>query len=271
MNHPLKKEILLVLLCLLVGFALRFYTFDQKSLWIDEVHTFNESRDNLERQFKYYKENPTHLHPPLFFILTHLFYPFEKPEKDLRVIPLIFGTLSIPMIYFLSRLFTAGIALPCALSLTFMIYHIYFSQDGRMYSLMMFFGMLTMYHFIRHLQTHKNRYLIYVAMGYAILFHTSYSSIIFIAFTQMLLFYRMDDTQAKPRISSFFILTGTTFILCLPWLFFLFLNYKGQFFMDPLTIQDIGSFSDIMLGVLGDWAPHLPLMIMTVVLIIQGR
>ena len=190
-----KKEIFLIFLCLLIGFALRFYTFDQKSLWIDEVHTFNDSRDNLKGQLKYYKENPTNLHPPLFYILTHIFYPFNKPEKDLRIIPLIFGTLSIPMIYLLARSFSPTIALPCALSLTFMTYHIYFSQDGRMYSLIMFFGMLSLYFFIHYLKTSKKSYLFFVAICYAILFHTSYSSVLFIVLTQMLWFYRTNEIQ----------------------------------------------------------------------------
>ena len=124
MNKILRKEFLILLLCILIGLALRFHTFDQKSLWMDEVHTYNDSRDSLRGQFKFYKENPTYLHPPFFYVITHLFYPFNKPERDLRIIPLIFGTLSIPMIYFLSRLFSPGIALPCAISLTFMAYHI---------------------------------------------------------------------------------------------------------------------------------------------------
>ncbi len=106
MKSQLYKEILLLLFCLLMGFALRFYTFDQKSLWIDEIHTFNDSRDGIQNQLKYYKENPTYLHPPLFFVLTHSFYPFTKPERDLRIIPLILGILSIPMIYLLSRQFS---------------------------------------------------------------------------------------------------------------------------------------------------------------------
>jgi uncharacterized membrane protein len=225
-----------------MGFVLRFYTFDHKSLWIDEIHTYNESRDGLRGQIKYYKENPTSLHPPLFFILTHLFYPFTKPERDLRIIPLIVGTLSIPMIYFLSRSFSPNIALPCALSLIFMVYHIYFSQDGRMYSLIMFIGMMGLYFFIKHLKTSKKGYLFFIAICYAILFHTSYSSILFIALTQMLWSYRINETQKKSTISSFLILNGITLLLCLPWILFLILNYKGQPIMDPLTIQDIGSF-----------------------------
>jgi len=96
MSSSKPKEILILIVCLLIGFALRFYTFDHKSLWTDEIHTSNESLDRLKGQLKYYEENPANLHPPLFFILTHQLYPFLKPERDLRIFPLIFGILSIP-------------------------------------------------------------------------------------------------------------------------------------------------------------------------------
>jgi len=162
MNNSKQKEFFILLLCLLIGFALRFYTFDQKSLWMDEIYMFNDSRDDFKGQLRFYGENPTFLHPPLFFILTHLFYPFAKPEKDLLIIPLIFGTLSIPMIYFLSRLFSPAIALLCTLSLTFMAYHISLSHDGRSYSLLMFFGMMGLYFLMKYLKTQKIGYLMHL-------------------------------------------------------------------------------------------------------------
>jgi mannosyltransferase len=263
-----KKELILLFFCLLIGFALRFYTFDQKSLWIDEIHTFNDSRDGLKGQLKYYKENPTNLHPPLFYILTHLFYPFTKPERDLRIIPLIFGTLSIPMIYFLSKSFSLTIAIPCTFCLTFMTYHIYFSQDGRMYSMLMFLGMTGLYFFIRHLKTSKKRYLFVVALCFAILFHTNYSSILFIAIAQILWFYHTDEAQKRPAFTSFLILNGITLLLCIPWIFYIVFNYKGQPVMDPLTIQDIGSLQNLIQVILNDWVPHTPLTIASLILLI---
>ena len=268
MSNLKRKEIFILLLCLFIGFALRAYTFDQKSLWIDEIHTYNDSRDDIQNQLKYYKENPTYLHPPLFFVLTHLFYPFTKPERDLRIIPLIFGILSIPMIYFLAKQFSPNIAIPCTLSLTFMTYHIYFSQDGRPYSLLMFLGMATIYFFMKYLTTLKKRYLLIVAIFFAILFHISYSSILFMVLSQILWFYRVREDVQRIDLSSFLILNGTTLLLCSPWILFLISNYKGHTIMDPLTIQDIGSFSSLMYGVLNDWVPHAPLMIASFILLI---
>jgi len=263
-----KKEMFVLLLCLLTGFALRFYTFDQKSLWVDEVHTFNDSRDDFNGQIKFYKENPSYLHPPFFFILTHQLYPFAKPERDLRIIPLIFGTLSIPMIYLLARQFSPLIALFCTLSLTFMTYHISLSQDGRSYSMLMFLGMAGLYFFIKHLKTSKKGYLFLVALFFSALFYTSYSSVPFIVLSQILWFYRPSEEAKKPTLSSFLILNGLILLFCLPWIIFLVLNYKGQHLMDPLHTESSGSFAYILYGVLHDWVPHAPLMIVSVILLI---
>jgi uncharacterized membrane protein len=148
-----------------------------------------------------------------------------------------------------------------------MTYHIYFSQDGRMYSLIMFLGMASLYFLMKHLKTLRKRYLVFVAVFYAILFYTSYSSIIFIALSQMLWFFQIDGEQKKSNISSFFILTGLTLFLCIPWILFIVLNYKGQPVMDPLTIQEIGPISNIMLGMFNDWAPLPPLAIASLILL----
>lgn len=268
MNDKNWKEIIILFLCLLIGFALRFYTFDQKSLWMDEIYTYDDSRDDFEGQLRFYGESPTFLHPPLFFVLTHLFYPFPKPERDLRIIPLIFGTLSIPMIYFLARSFSPAIALPCALSLTFMAYHISLSQDGRSYSLLMFFGMTGLYFFMKHLKTQKKGYLVLVALFFAILFHTSYSAIPFIALSQILWFYQIDENTKYPSISSIFILNGLLFLLCLPWITFLAFHYKGQAVSDIRNLQDTLSFWDILYGIFHDWVPYAPLVITSVILLI---
>jgi 4-amino-4-deoxy-L-arabinose transferase-like glycosyltransferase len=259
--------VIILVLCLILGFTLRYYRFDQKSLWVDEVHTFNESSDGFKGQIRYYEENPTSLHPPLFFILTHLFYPFKYPERDLRIIPLIFGTLSVPMIYFLAKSFSPTIALPCALSLAFMTYHISLSQDGRSYSLLMFLGMAGLYFFLKHLKTSKNRYLILVALLFAILFHTSYSSIPFITLSQILWFYRPDEETKKPTLSSFFILNGLILLFCLPWILFVAFNYKGKILLDSFASQSTGTFPSILVGIFNDWAPHGPLMIASALLL----
>jgi len=267
-NGVKRKEILVLFLCLIIGFALRFYAFDHKSLWIDEIYTFNDSRDDVKAQIEFYKKNPTYLHPPLFFVFTHLFFPFTKPEMDLRIIPLIFGTLSLPVMYFLARSFSSAIALPCTLSLTFMTYHISLSQDGRSYSMIMFLGMTVLYFLMRHLETSRRKYLFPLALCYALLFHTSYSSIPFIAFSQILWFYQPNRDRPSNRFVTFFILNGLVLLFCLPWILFVGIHYAGQRIMDPLHTESTGSFWSILYGIFHDWVPHAPLTLISMILLI---
>ena len=262
------KEVLILIFCLILGFALRFYTFDQKSLWMDEIYTFEDSRYDLKEQLNFYKENPTYVQAPLFFILTHQLYPFEKPERDLRIIPLIFGILSIPMIYLLARQFSSTIALPCSLSLALMTYHVSLSQDARSYTFLMFIGMVGLFFFMKHLQTRAKIYLLLVALSFAILFHASYSSIPFIAFSQILWLYRTDETQKFPPLSSFFTLNGLILLFCLPWFIFLAFHYEGQPVADLQNIKHPLSLWNILYGVFHDWAPKTPLMVTSVILFI---
>ena len=268
MSYLKRKEIFILLLCLLIGFALRFYTFDRKSLWIDEIHTFNDSKDDIRGQLNFYKENPSYLHPPLFFILTHQFYPFKNPERDLRIIPLIFGALSIPMIYLLARQFSPLIAFPCMVSLTFMAYHISLSQDGRAYSLTMFLGMLSLYLFMKYLKTSEKRYLVLSPFFLATLFHMSYSAIPFIALSQTLWFYRVNRDK-KPPFYSWLIFNGILLTLCIPWILFLALHYRGQAMVHPYELRVFSSFWSIVSNVLNDWAPYTPLTVASVMLLIS--
>ena len=268
MSNSKQKEIIILILCLLIGFALRFYAFDKKSLWIDEIHTFNESRDDLGGQLRYYQENPTHLQPPLFFILTHIFYPFPKPERDLRVIPLIFGMLSLPMIYFLSRSFSPRIALPCTFALALMTYHIHYSQEGRVYSLTLFWGMVGLYFLMKHMETSRQKYLFFTGLTFSLLVHLSYSTIPFILLSQLLLFYRREGNRFPTPFRSLFILNGWICLFCAPWFLFVALNYTGQPIMDPLTVQEIGPFSSLFSAVLNDWASSSVLAIISAGLLI---
>jgi hypothetical protein len=263
-----RKTIVILLLCLLVGFALRFHRFDQKSFWFDEIYTYQDSRDGFRAQLQYYQEKPNYLHPPLFYLLSHLFYPFTKPERDLRILPLIFGTLSIPMIFLLAQQFSRGIAFPCTLVLTFMTYHIALSQEGRAYSFILFFGMAALYFFVRHLCTGKKGFLIPTALCYAVIFHASYSAIPFIAFSQLLWLYQPEGQQNKPTLGSFLLLNALIVLFCSPWIIFLFSHYQGQPLRDPFHHEDPGSFWSILYGVLHDWVPHWPLMAVSVLLLI---
>jgi hypothetical protein len=153
-------------------------------------------------------------------------------------------------------------------ALTSMAYHVSLSQDARSYALLMFFGMISLYFFVRHLKTLRKKYLILTALFYALLFHTSYSSIPFILFSQILWFYKLDEHQKTPLLSSFLIQTAFTLLFILPWITFLLSNYEGQIIMDPTHRENPGPLWSLLYGVLHDWVPFVPLMIVSIAVLI---
>jgi hypothetical protein len=132
----------------------------------------------------------------------------------------------------------------------------------------MFFGMMGLYFFMKHLKTLKKVYLVFVALFFAILFHTSYSSIPFIVLSQVLWFYQTDENRKRPSLSSIFILNGLIILLCIPWVTFLAFNYKGQPVSDLQNIPDPVSFWGMVYGIFHDWVPYAPLIITAMILLI---
>jgi len=172
------------------------------------------------------------------------------------------------MIYFLSRMFSPKIALPCTLSLTFMAYHISLSQEGRSYALLMFLGMLSLYFFLTYMKTAKLGYLILVSFLWAIMILTSYSACLFVLFVQILWFYWSREDIRTPRISSILAINLLTLLLLLPWFLFLLFNYPGKNITDPYDPRFLLSLKDIVYGLIHDWTPHLPLMIISATLLL---
>jgi uncharacterized membrane protein len=82
----------------------------------------------------------------------------NQSEIGLRIIPAIFGILSIPAIYFVFReVFNENISFICAMLLAVSPFHIYYSQEARMYTLWLFIFLVALYHFIKAIQTNDKK------------------------------------------------------------------------------------------------------------------
>jgi len=148
-----------------------------------------------------------------------------------------------------------------------MVYHIYFSQEGRSYSMMMFLGMVALYFLVQHLRISRKAYLFLAALFFALLFYTSYSSILFIILSQILWFYKVNDNNQKPSFYSFLIFIGLLLLFCIPWLMFLAFNYKGQSMATLVSTDLRTSFLAVLYDLIHDWVPLLPLLIISLILL----
>jgi uncharacterized membrane protein len=120
-----------------------------QQLWFDEITTLLDFvRQPLSHiVVTYSSENQHFLYSILAWASVNLFgdYPWT-----LRLPAVLFGVLSIPALYFLGRLFTTRTEAlwACAL-MTVSYHHVWFSQNARGYTGVLFFALLCTYFFVR--------------------------------------------------------------------------------------------------------------------------
>jgi mannosyltransferase len=129
----------------LASFALRAYHLDFQSLWRDEVDTIALTTRALPRllaTFTRPKENG-----PLYFLLLRPWIALTgDSEFSVRFFSLAFGVLAIPLAYALGRRWLSPLgSMLGALLMAFSPYLIWYSQEAKMYTLITFLTLLSLY------------------------------------------------------------------------------------------------------------------------------
>ncbi|HKA37261.1 MAG TPA: glycosyltransferase family 39 protein, partial [Thermoanaerobaculia bacterium] len=148
---------------------LRLYRIGS-DLWLDEISTVLDYRGGLWLDvFTVFKSLNNHpLNSLLVKAMAGLFGP---AEWAVRLPAAIFGIAAVPAVYFLARIaLRSRDALLAASLLAVSYHHVFFSQNSRGYTGMIFFGVLGTAFFLRALERNRPRgWVLYaVAMGLAI-------------------------------------------------------------------------------------------------------
>jgi mannosyltransferase len=140
-----------LLAIVLVGVFLRVYHLGTTSIWGDEAVSIWFGRLNVSQMVQ---ATAGDVHPPLYYFLLHYWMMFfGTSEVAVRLLSVLFGVLAIPMIYVVGRqLFDEEVGLVGALILALSSFNIAYSQETRMYTLMVLLTLLSMYFFLRLLQ-----------------------------------------------------------------------------------------------------------------------
>jgi len=147
-----RSKYVLLSLIVMLGVALRIYGLD-KSLWLDEVLSVNRQRD--------IQDLISNIHFPgaLYFIILHFFMLFGNDEVTARLPSVIFGILSILLIYKVGELFFGrpkeGLIGAFLLSISTM--HIQYSQEARYYSLSMFLSLSSLFLFYKAIKENDKK------------------------------------------------------------------------------------------------------------------
>lgn len=139
----------MIFVILLIALVLRSINLNQ-SLWLDE----GVQAITAQQSFSYiFEELKGDFHPPLYHILMHFWVRiFGSREVVLRLPSVLFGIGTVYLIYKIGALKKFGAkrwGLISALFLATSQFHIYYSQEARMYALGCFLSVLSFYWWLK--------------------------------------------------------------------------------------------------------------------------
>ncbi len=132
-SAPLSR--LLLVLILLVAAALRLPGLGEQSLWYDEAATWSQVNGSFADVFS---RTAADNYPPLYNILAWVSVQwFGDAEWALRLPSALLGLLNVAFLYGVgARMGGRTVGLLAALLLTLAPYHVWYSQEARMYALL---------------------------------------------------------------------------------------------------------------------------------------
>ncbi len=141
-----KHEIYLIVAILIFAALLRFYRLEYQSFWTDEIIT-NKASKNSVSDLIFHPTTNNNM-PPLYFVITHLLLKVDhySAELLLRFPSVLFGVLSVAVFYFIVKRFLGSkVSLVATAFMAIAPFHIWYSQEARPYSLLLFLSLLSIW------------------------------------------------------------------------------------------------------------------------------
>ena len=216
MEPMIKKYWPYVILALITvaGFLLRMYQLTWQCLNVDEATTSMIANNTVSWIVHY--SLTTDYNPPAYYLIAHYSFVFfnEVSRFSVRFPAVIFGTLAIPMAYFVAkeiRGITLGLFVTGLMSFMFPFY--YYSQDARAYSLVLLMFMGFSYYFVRiYNGDKKRRTIIGLGVFAALCLWSHYYSLVPITIMGLILFLKDWRSIVPAGIISIIMLSPLAFL-----------------------------------------------------------
>jgi 4-amino-4-deoxy-L-arabinose transferase-like glycosyltransferase len=211
-----RRDGLVLLLIVLLGAAVRLFHLDAQSVWYDEAFSVAHSVRPLPELFKILALDA--VHPPLHYLVLHGWFLIAGfGAVQARLVSVICGTLSIPLLFLLARRFTdSATSLVAAFLLAISQIGVYFSQEARPYAQTQFLSLLAALAFLSFLQKPNFwRSMSFFAAGTALLYTHYYGAGTLLALGLYWLIFRRDYSPLVfPRLAAVVVLLAIAYV---PW------------------------------------------------------
>ena len=255
MKNKENKENLLFLFILAAAAGLRIYALDGESMWVDEIgHARAAAQPSLSLILAGVKSHAAAA--PLDYLLLSLYMKLNPDHSafGLRLIYVIYGFLSVVVIYLLGRSIEGkSLGFAAAFALAVSPLQIYYSQEVRFYSLSVLIALLSTLLFLEALKNpSKDRWAWWGVINLAGLYTHYYLSFLILVQLMYLLLLIYKEARRKHKLLRMQIKpVGITLLAMvlgfLPWLLYVWPLSAGRF--DGFYVPFGGAF----LALLSSW------------------
>ncbi|MFC2046548.1 glycosyltransferase family 39 protein [Chloroflexota bacterium] len=191
-----------LLFIILLALVLQLYGLESKSLWHDELGTLRNAGwggswiDAIRNPLTI----PTLPKPPLSFLVTRIFMVLGDRAFALRLPSVLFATLTIPLVYaFGTLLFGRRVGLLAAFLLAIAPLHIRYAQEARMYSMLAFFSLLSLYFFWRAIRARSGWLWFWFATVATLNLYTHQFAFLSLGVLTLFGLWLLIDSRARPQ------------------------------------------------------------------------
>jgi uncharacterized membrane protein len=246
-NRPV---VLWAVVLLALGLRLARLTF--QPLWWDEGWSLYFATTDVRTMLQL---TAVDIHPPLYYLLLHLWIQlFGSSVVAVRLLSVLIGTATVPLLYAVGRrsIGCAG-GLVLAFLLTISPFHIYYSQEVRMYGLVALLGLAATYFALRWDADHWGigNWAGYVLAATAALYTQYYAGFLLLALN-LVIFWRWLRTRTPlRRLVPWLGAQAAVILLFLPWIW-----YAGDKLVTYVRFK-VGVEQDLSLGLFPYLGRHL--------------
>mgnify|MGYP001053484203 CR=1 FL=1 len=157
---------------ILIGAYLRLTDLSRQSLWFDEVDVVVRAQRPLDQVLHTFVQQGEN--GPLYNLMLALWIRVAGiSEIAVRFPSAVAGTLAIPLIYLLGRRVAGStVGLLAAGLLAISPYHVWYSQEAKMYSIVVLLALASTYTFVAALQTNERLWWVAYVVVTSLMFYT---------------------------------------------------------------------------------------------------
>ena len=228
------KPVWVVLCFTAVHAGLVFFRLDHHGLWLDEVMSINAAMASWPEMWRFFTALPEQ-HPLYYLILRPWLFAFGDSPAALRSLSAVFSVATVPALYlFVRQLVGTAPALMATGLFALAPFSVFYGQEGRMYSLLLFLVCVSSALWLRVLSSQGPDWpkMAYVAMAVAGVYTHFFFAFVVLAHGILGMFWPGRDTWSG-RVRAL-VLPTLVGLLYLPWIIVILLNFpEGQDWKGP--------------------------------------